>query len=45
MTGGFLEYAEFKGFWEHFSPETPFGRDEKQRLALVTDAGPLEALW
>lgn len=45
MTGGFLEYAEFKGFWEHFAPETPFGRDEKQRLALVTDAGRLEAMW
>lgn len=40
-----LAYAEFEGFWERFRPETPFGREEKERLTVHTDSKALEAIW
>lgn len=45
MTADFLAYAEFEGFWAEFRPETPFGREAKARLDLVTEAAALERLW
>jgi len=41
----FLAYAEFEGFWERFRPETPFGREEKARLAVHSDPAVLASLW
>jgi hypothetical protein len=40
-----LAYAEFEGFWERFRPETPFGREEKDRLTVHTDPAQLAAVW
>ena len=45
MMRDFLAYAEFEGFWERFRPETPFGREEKEKLDLISEAGDLEAIW
>ena len=45
MMRDFLAYAEFAGFWERFRPETPFGREEKDRLEVHADARTLEAIW
>ena len=39
----FLTYAEFEGFWARFQPETPCGRDVKERLEVFTDQQALEA--
>lgn len=41
----FLAYAEFEGFWARFHPETPSGRDAKERLEVLTDRVALEALY
>jgi len=41
----FLAYAEFEGFWARFQPETPFGKDEKEKLAVHADAATLEGIW
>jgi dsDNA-specific endonuclease/ATPase MutS2 len=41
----FLAYAEFESFWERFLPETPFGREEKEKLRVLTCAAELEAIW
>lgn len=40
-----LAYAEFEGFWERFRPETPFGREEKERLTVHTEPSELTAIW
>jgi hypothetical protein len=40
-----LAYAEFQGFWDRFAPETPFGRDAKDRKEVHRSAEVLEALW
>ncbi len=40
-----LAYAEFEGFWERFRPETPFGREDKERLTVHADAETLTILW
>jgi hypothetical protein len=45
MNPGFLAYSEFAGFWARFSPETPFGREERDRMEVLRDAPALEALW
>lgn len=44
MIGDFLSYAEFHGFWETFSPETPFGREVKERQERITDRARLARL-
>ena len=41
----FLAYAEFEGFWARFQPETPFGRDEKEKLTVHADPKVLEGIW
>lgn len=41
----FLAYAEFDSFWQRFHPETPFGRDVKERREIRTSAELLETLW
>lgn len=41
----FLIYAEFEGFWERFRPETPCGRDAKERLEVLRDRATLEAIY
>lgn len=45
MMSDFLAYAEFQGFWDRFAPETPFGREDKDRLRVHTEASGLEAIW
>jgi hypothetical protein len=40
-----LAYAEFQSFWDCFAPETPFGREEKDRMEVIRSAEVLEALW
>lgn len=45
MNRDFLAYAEFQGFWDRFAPDTPFGREEKDRMAFHTDPAALEAIW
>lgn len=45
MNPAFAAYAEFSGFWSAFSPETPFGREAKNRLTPYTEAADLEAIW
>lgn len=40
-----LTYAEFDTFWEQFRPETPFGREEKDRRTVYMAADALGALW
>ena len=45
MNRDFLAYAEFQGFWDRFAPETPFGREDKDRMTLHTDPAALEAIW
>ena len=45
MMNAFLAYAEFPAFWDRFAPETPFGREEKNRLRLHTEPAELEAVW
>jgi len=45
MNRDFLAYAEFQGFWDRFAPETPFGREDKDRMRLHTDPATLEAIW
>ena len=45
MNPAFLDYAQFEGFWAQFTPLTPFGREEKERLTLHTEAAALETLW
>jgi DNA mismatch repair ATPase MutS len=45
MMRDFLAYAEFGGFWERFHPETPFGREEKERLTIHTAPEDLEKIW
>jgi len=41
----FLAYAEFDSFWQRFHPETPFGRDVKERREIQVSPEALEALW
>ena len=41
----FLAYAEFQDFWDRFAPETPFGREDKDRQTVVTEPAALEAIW
>ena len=45
MMRDFLGYAEFAVFWDRFQPETPFGREEKERLRVLDEAGALTQLW
>jgi hypothetical protein len=45
MNEAVLAYAEFRPFWERFSPDTPFGREDKERLTVYTDPAALEAIW
>lgn len=41
----FTAFAEFDAFWEHFHPETPYGRDVKDQATLFRTAAELEAVW
>jgi DNA mismatch repair protein MutS2 len=41
----FLAYAEFDAFWERFHPETPFGREEKEKLIVSSNTAELLAIW
>ena len=45
MSAGFLAYAEFQDFWSRFAPETPFGREDKDRQTLHTDPASLSVIW
>jgi hypothetical protein len=45
MNADFLAYSEFPAFWEHFRPETPFGREVKEAMVFHTEPAALEALW
>lgn len=45
MSPDFLAYSEFAGFWASFRPETPFGREEKDRMEILRDAAALEERW
>ncbi len=44
MNPDVLSYAEFDTLWEAFSPETPFGREVKERRAFLTDEAQLKRL-
>ena len=41
----FLAYAEFEGFWDRFQPETPFGKEEKEKLTVHSNPRDLADLW
>lgn len=41
----FVAYAQFDWLWERFRPDTPFGRDVRDRREFLADARALEALW
>lgn len=41
----FVAYAQFDWLWDRFRPDTPFGRDVRERREFLTCRADLEALW
>jgi len=44
VSADFLTYAEFDTLWDAFTPETPFGREVKERRELLTDKAQLDRI-
>jgi len=41
----FLAFAEFESLWQALTPETPYGRDEKNKLIIYYDQPSMEKVW
>lgn len=45
MMRDFVAYAEFEGFWDRFQPETPFGKEEKEKRTIHWEPRELAGIW